>query len=60
MPEQYRGMIYRRWYCDSFKQAVRNELMPKQDCKKGESIEDVDNTLKHILSRLFELLYISV
>lgn len=60
IPVKYRGMLYRRWYCDSFRWAVKNNLTPVVDPKKGETIEDADNVLKHLLARLFEFLYISV
>lgn len=53
-------MLYRRWYYDSFRLAVKNNLTPVVDSKKGETIEDADNVLKHLLARLFEFLYISV
>ena len=60
IPQEYRGALYRRWYSDSFKRAVKNELSPKIPYEKGKSIEDADNVMKHILARLFEFLYISV
>lgn len=60
IPVKYRGMLYRRWYCDSFKRAVKANLIPVVDPKNGETIEDADNVLKHLLARLFEFLYISV
>ena len=60
IPEQYRHSLYRRWYCDSFQRALRSPLRPKVRLEEGESIEDADNVLRHILSRLFEFLYISV
>lgn len=60
IPVKYRGMLYRRWYCDSFRWAVKNNLTPVVDPKKGETIEDADNVLRHLLARLFEFLYISV
>lgn len=60
IPKKYRGMLYKRWYCDSFKRAIKNNLNPIKDIKNGETIEDADNVLKHILARLFEFLYISV
>lgn len=60
IPEQYRHSLYRRWYCDSFQRALRSSLRPKVRLEEGESIEDADNVLRHILSRLFEFLYISV
>ena len=53
-------MLYRRWYCDSFRRAVKTNLTPVVDPKNGETIEDADNVLKHLLARLFEFLYISV
>ena len=60
IPLEYRGALYRRWYSDSFKRAVKNELTPKIPYEKGKSVEDADNVMKHILARLFEFLYISV
>ena len=60
IPNKYRGMLYKRWYCDSFRRAVKNNLNPIKEIKNGETIEDADNVLKHILARLFEFLYISV
>lgn len=60
IPVKYRGMLYRRWYCDSFRRAVKTNLTPIVDSKDGETIEDADNVLKHLLARLFEFLYISV
>ncbi len=60
LPEEYRGMLYKRWYCDSFRRAVKNALTPIVDSKDKNSVEDADNVMKHILARLFEFLYISV
>jgi hypothetical protein len=60
IPDQYRGMLYKRWYCDSFMKAVRNALTPAVDPKGKNTVEDADNVMKHILARLFEFLYISV
>lgn len=60
IPVKYRGMLYKRWYCDSFRRAVKNNLIPVIEPKNGETIEDADNVMKHILARLFEFLYISV
>lgn len=60
IPKKYRGMLYKRWYCDSFGRAIKNNLNPIKEIKNGETIEDADNVLKHILARLFEFLYISV
>lgn len=60
IPIKYRGMLYKRWYCDSFRRAVKTNLIPAVDPKNVETIEDADNVLKHLLARLFEFLYISV
>ena len=60
IPVKYRGMLYKRWYWDSFRRAVKNNLIPVVEPKNGETIEDADNVMKHILARLFEFLYISV
>ena len=60
IPTKYRGMLYKRWYCDSFRRAVKNKLVPKINPENGKTIEDADNVIKHILARLFEFLYISV
>ena len=58
IPLDCRCALYKKWYHDSFVSAVKNELRPKKDVK--ESVEDADNVMRHILSRLFEFLYISV
>lgn len=60
IPEQYRKSLMRRWYYDSFRRAVIMVLRPKAKLQDGESVEEADNVLKHILSRLFEFLFISV
>lgn len=60
IPKEYKGALYRRWYCDSFKRAVKDVLTPQIPYEKGKSVEDADNVMKHILARLFEFLYISV
>ncbi len=60
IPQKYRGMLYKRWYCDSFRRAVKTNLIPVVKNADCNSIEDADNVMKHILSRLFEFLYISV
>lgn len=59
IPVDYQCALYKEWYCDSFIAAVKNELRPKKDVPK-ETVEDADNVMRHILSRLFEFLYISV
>lgn len=60
IPEKYRKSLMKRWYYDSFRRAVITALRPKVKLEEGESVEDADNVLKHILSRLFEFLFISV
>lgn len=60
IPVKYRGMLYKRWYCDSFRRAIKTCLMPEIKTEEGKTFEDVNNVLKHILARLFEFLYISV
>lgn len=61
IPNEYSKSLYKNWYKDSFKRACRNVLKPIKKLEKGEnSIEDANEVLKHILSRLFEFLYISV
>lgn len=61
IPEKYRGMLYKRWYVDSFSRAVRNALKPViKDNEGGTTVDDADNVLRHILARLVEFLYISV
>lgn len=59
IPADCRCALYKKWYHDSFMNAVKNELRPKKDVPK-EYVEDADNVMRHILSRLFEFLYISV
>ena len=61
IPEEYRGMLYKRWYCDSFKLGVKTTLAPKIPAGLNDtSIADCNNALRHILSRLIEFLFISV
>ena len=60
IPNEYCGALYKRWYCDSFKRAVKEVLSPTIPYEKGKSVEDADNVIKHLLARLFEFLYISV
>ncbi len=59
IPQECRVALFKKWYCESFTSAVRNELRPKKDVP-AETMGDADNVLRHILSRLFEFLYISV
>ncbi len=61
IPPEYRGMLYKRWYYESFKFAVKQELTPKVPTGSNDtSVADCNNALRHILSRLIEFLYISV
>lgn len=60
IPQEYRGMLYKRWYCDSFLKAIKKELAVPIPDDGNNCVEDANNVLKHILSRLFEFLYISV
>ena len=60
IPKEYRGALYRIWYAKSFINAIKKELTPRKLKVPGETVEDADNVLRHILSRLFEFLYISV
>ena len=60
IPQEYRGKIYKRWYCDSFRKAVKKALVPVIKNADDTSIQDADNVMQHILARLFEFLYISV
>lgn len=60
IPAKYRGILYKRWYCDSFRRAVKNSLVPIIESRNGETVEDANNVMKHILARLFEFLFISV
>ena len=60
IPEKFRGMLYLRWYRDSFSRAVKNALKPVIKSEDGTTVGDTENILKHILGRLVEFLYISV
>ena len=57
IPAEYRCALYKKWYIDSFTKAVKNKL---REVVPEEKVEDADNVIRHILSRLFEFLYISV
>ena len=60
IPEEYRNSLMKRWYYDSFRRAVITALRPAVNPEEGQSVEEADNVLRHILSRLFEFLFISV
>lgn len=59
IPEDYKSALFKQWYVRSFISAVRSELREKSDVSER-SVEDADNVIRHILSRLFQFLYISV
>jgi hypothetical protein len=60
IPEEYRKKMYLKWYRDSFRAAIQSELKPKIKEENGNTIEDTQNVLRHILSKVFQFLYISV
>lgn len=60
IPENCRSALMKRWYCDSFRRAVRTELAPRKEGSGDMSVDDIENILRHILSRLLQFLYISV
>jgi len=60
IPEEYRKKMYKKWYRDSFRGAVQSILKPKIKPDSCGSVEDTHNVLKHILSKVFQFLYISV
>jgi len=59
IPIEYRQMLLRRWYADSFKNAVIKTLKPLIK-NMDTSVEDAHNVIKHILAKVFQFLYISV
>jgi hypothetical protein len=59
IPTEYRQMLLRRWYADSFKNAVIKTLKPVIN-NKDTTVEDAHNVIKHILAKVFQFLYISV
>lgn len=60
IPEEFKKKMYKKWYKDSFKAAVQSSMKAKIIDKDSGSIEDTQNVLKHILSKVFQFLYISV
>ena len=60
IPAEYRKILYKQWYVDSFLKAVRNTLRRPKEPGEGESVEDANNVIQHLISRLFQFLYISV
>jgi len=61
LPSEYKGKsLYTRWYKESFRKAVRNYLGRPKATDDGGSIEDANNVIQHLISRLFQFLYISV
>jgi len=61
IPEEYKNKsLYTRWYKESFRKAVRNNLRRPKSPDQGQSVEDANNVIQHLISRLFQFLYISV
>jgi hypothetical protein len=60
IPEQFRKKMYLKWYKESFRSAVIQQLKPPINKENGTSVEDTQNVLRHILSKIFQFLYISV
>lgn len=60
IPEEYKKFLYKRWYKESFLKTVRNVLKRYEKPEEGQSIEDANNVIQHLISRLFQFLYISV
>jgi len=59
IPTQFQGKMMIRWYRDSFRNVIIQTLKPL--IKDNErSVEDTHNVLKHILSKVFQFLFISV
>jgi hypothetical protein len=59
IPSQYQGKMMIRWYRESFRSIIVQSLKPLiKDTER--SVEDTHNVLKHILSKVFQFLYISV
>jgi hypothetical protein len=59
IPKEFQGKIKIRWYRDSFRNIIIQSLKPLIKDTEG-SVEDTHNVLKHILSKVFQFLYISV
>jgi len=60
IPEEFRKKMYLKWYRDSFRAVIQSELKPQIKEGNGTTIEDTQNVLRHILSKVFQFLYISV
>lgn len=59
IPAQFQGKMMIRWYRESFRSVIVQILKPLiKDSER--SVEDTHNVLKHILSKVFQFLYISV
>jgi len=59
IPTEFQGKMMIRWYRDSFRNIIVQSLKPLIKDTEG-SVEDTQNVLKHILSKVFQFLYISV
>lgn len=60
IPTEYSKMLYKRWYKVSFLQSARNTLRRPKAIDDNESVESAGNVIQHLVSRLFQFLYISV
>jgi hypothetical protein len=60
IPDEYSKMLYKRWYKSSFLQSARNSLRKPRAIGDNESVESAENVIQHLISRLFQFLYISV
>ncbi|MBN2835403.1 MAG: DEAD/DEAH box helicase family protein [Candidatus Delongbacteria bacterium] len=59
IPVEFQGKMMIRWYRESFRSIIVQSLKPLiKDTER--SVEDTHNVLKHILSKVFQFLYISV
>lgn len=59
IPVQYQGKMMIRWYRESFRNVIIQSLKPLISDNER-SVEDTHNVLKHLLSKVFQFLYISV
>lgn len=52
--------MYLKWYRNSFRAAIQSELKPQIKENSRTTIEDTQNVLRHILSKVFQFLFICV
>lgn len=60
IPQEFRKTLYNRWYKESFLRAVRNALKRPVNVDDAKTVENANNVIQHLISRLFQFLYISV